>query len=261
MSAPPQQQTASDNSKSTYVVKKIRFFSRTCKIVLQDINGPCPIVAIANVLSLRNELKLPSGLRDITQVQYAWRVPYPPSARSILWSCAALCLSLTAADTSLPYQRTTQPSTNNRASWSPMHLMPCCPLLSLTHTHSSLTTTTHQPYSTTLQSELVTSIVDLLLERAKHFDAAYAADYQQNISEIFPVLQKLTTGVDVNLKFQNMHAFEVGACWWVGAAVGGCFQGRVASSIQQCATASAASAVACAVACCLGTHSTPPTSN
>lgn len=60
-----------------------------------------------------------------------------------------------------------------------------------------------------MQSELITAIVDLLLERSKHFEAAYAADYQQNISEIFPVLQKLTTGVDVNVKFHNLHAFEV----------------------------------------------------
>lgn len=60
-----------------------------------------------------------------------------------------------------------------------------------------------------MQSELITSIVDLLLERSKQFEAAYAADYQQNISEIFPVLQKLTTGVDVNVKFHNLHAFEV----------------------------------------------------
>lgn len=63
-----------------------------------------------------------------------------------------------------------------------------------------------------MQSELITAIVDLLLERSKHFEAAYAADYQQNISEIFPVLQKLTTGVDVNVKFHNLHAFEVRTC-------------------------------------------------
>jgi hypothetical protein len=60
-----------------------------------------------------------------------------------------------------------------------------------------------------VQNELITLIVDLLLERSKHFEAAYAGDYQQNISEIFPVLQKLTTGVDVNVKFHNPHAFEV----------------------------------------------------
>ena len=60
-----------------------------------------------------------------------------------------------------------------------------------------------------MQGELITLIVDLLLERSKHFEASYAADYQQNISEIFPVLQKLTTGVDVNVKFHHLHAFEV----------------------------------------------------
>lgn len=60
------------------------------------------------------------------------------------------------------------------------------------------------------QNELITTIVDLLLERSKHFETSYAADYQQNISEVFPVLQKLTTGVDVNVKFHNVHAFEVG---------------------------------------------------
>jgi hypothetical protein len=34
---------------------------------MQNKNGPCPLLAIANVLSLRNELKLPVGVRDITQ--------------------------------------------------------------------------------------------------------------------------------------------------------------------------------------------------
>lgn len=91
---------------------------------MQNINGPCPLLAIANVLSLRNELKLPSGIRSITQ------------------------------------------------------------------------------------SNLITAIVDLLLERSKHIEEASAADYQQTISDIFPILQKLTTGIDVNVKFHNCHAFE-----------------------------------------------------
>ena len=36
----------------------------------QNLNGPCPLLAIANVLSLRNELKLParlSGVREVSQ--------------------------------------------------------------------------------------------------------------------------------------------------------------------------------------------------
>jgi hypothetical protein len=59
-----------------------------------------------------------------------------------------------------------------------------------------------------MQNELITSIVDLLLEKCKQFEGR-AADYQQNISDIFPVLQKLNTGVDVNVKFHDIHAFEV----------------------------------------------------
>ncbi|KAF6265489.1 hypothetical protein COO60DRAFT_1457089 [Scenedesmus sp. NREL 46B-D3] len=61
-----------------------------------------------------------------------------------------------------------------------------------------------------LKSDLITSIVDLLLERSKAFEGSgtHAADYAQNVSDVFPVLQKLTTGIDVNVKFHNAHAFE-----------------------------------------------------
>jgi hypothetical protein len=46
------------------------------------------------------------------------------------------------------------------------------------------------------QSDLITSIVDLLLERSKAFEGSgpHAADYARNVSDVFPVLQKLTTG-------------------------------------------------------------------
>jgi hypothetical protein len=38
--------------------------------------------------------------------------------------------------------------------------------------------------------------VDLLLERSKAFEGSgvHAADYARNVSDVFPVLQKLTTG-------------------------------------------------------------------
>jgi hypothetical protein len=38
--------------------------------------------------------------------------------------------------------------------------------------------------------------VDLLLERSKVFEGsgAHAADYARNVNDVFPVLQKLTTG-------------------------------------------------------------------
>jgi hypothetical protein len=38
--------------------------------------------------------------------------------------------------------------------------------------------------------------VDLLLERSNAFEGsgAHAADYARNVNDVFPVLQKLTTG-------------------------------------------------------------------
>jgi hypothetical protein len=109
-----------------YQVKRVEFFGRSVKVCLQNANGPCPLLAIANVLSLRNELKLPSGGADISQ------------------------------------------------------------------------------------SKLITMIVDLLLERNKQLEhhAEFAADFQQNMADAFEVLQKLTTGIDVNVKFHSVFAFE-----------------------------------------------------
>jgi hypothetical protein len=60
---------AEKDQKECFHVKRIRFFDRSVKIVMQNENGPCPLLSIANVLSLRSELKLPVGIREITQVR------------------------------------------------------------------------------------------------------------------------------------------------------------------------------------------------
>lgn len=36
---------------------------------LQDVNGPCPLLAIANVLLLRNQLQLPAGVGEVSQAR------------------------------------------------------------------------------------------------------------------------------------------------------------------------------------------------
>lgn len=59
---------AEKEEKERFHIKRIRFFDRSVKIVMQNENGPCPLLSIANVLSLRSELKLPVGIREITQV-------------------------------------------------------------------------------------------------------------------------------------------------------------------------------------------------
>mmetsp|Transcript_8175 Transcript_8175/g.23462 ORF Transcript_8175/g.23462 Transcript_8175/m.23462 type:complete len:243 (+) Transcript_8175:272-1000(+) len=52
---------------TSYAIKRTRFFGRDVPIILQNENGPCPLLAIANVLLLRNVLQLPSGAQDISQ--------------------------------------------------------------------------------------------------------------------------------------------------------------------------------------------------
>lgn len=57
------------NSESTYHLKWIRWNTGQVPIVMQSINGPCPLIAIVNVLSLREKLKLPTMLQEINSVQ------------------------------------------------------------------------------------------------------------------------------------------------------------------------------------------------
>lgn len=44
-----------------FLLKEIDFFNRSVKIILQNQNGPCPLLAVSNVLILENRLHLPSG--------------------------------------------------------------------------------------------------------------------------------------------------------------------------------------------------------
>ena len=53
----------------TYKIKRIPFFGREVPVVLQNENGPCPMLGIANVLLLRNAVQLPSGAPDISQAR------------------------------------------------------------------------------------------------------------------------------------------------------------------------------------------------
>ncbi|KAL4430888.1 hypothetical protein ABPG75_006144 [Micractinium tetrahymenae] len=47
--------------------KSINFLGRRVPVLLQDVNGPCPLLAIANVLLLRNQLQLPAGVGEVLQ--------------------------------------------------------------------------------------------------------------------------------------------------------------------------------------------------
>ena len=51
-----------------YRLKHVDFLGRTVPVVLQNQNGPCPLLAVANVLLLRNQIHLPLGPPDVSQV-------------------------------------------------------------------------------------------------------------------------------------------------------------------------------------------------
>lgn len=53
---------------STYLVKQTLFRGRRTPILLQDVNGPCPLIALANVLFLRSRLELPLGVGEVSSV-------------------------------------------------------------------------------------------------------------------------------------------------------------------------------------------------
>lgn len=57
-----------EEADPTYKVKFIDFHDRKVPIILQNENGPCPLLAIANVLLLRNNIQLPNKSPDVSQV-------------------------------------------------------------------------------------------------------------------------------------------------------------------------------------------------
>jgi hypothetical protein len=114
----------------SYKLKKIDFLGRDVPIVLQNENGPCPLIALCNVLLLRNEIKLSPDSPEISQERL---------------------LSLVAE-----------------------HLLDC--------------------------------------NSSERVGAEYQANFQHIIADAVELLPKLTTGVDVNLLFHDIRAFEVLSC-------------------------------------------------
>ncbi|XP_044477030.1 ubiquitin carboxyl-terminal hydrolase MINDY-1 isoform X2 [Mangifera indica] len=62
---PQQQQTVV--KECMHKTKTIQFFGRTTPIILQNDNGPCPLLAICNVLLLKNDLKLSPDTGEVSQ--------------------------------------------------------------------------------------------------------------------------------------------------------------------------------------------------
>ncbi len=53
----------------TYTVKTILFMKRRVPIMMQNQNGPCPLLALANILLLRNQIQLSPDAPSISQAR------------------------------------------------------------------------------------------------------------------------------------------------------------------------------------------------
>ncbi|CAL9232536.1 unnamed protein product [Arabidopsis halleri] len=110
-----------------YKTKSIQFLGRTTPIILQNENGPCPLLAICNVLLLRNNLKLNPDCYEVSQ------------------------------------------------------------------------------------ERLMSLVVDRLIDsnsKVNNKDEGYIENQQQNIADAIDLLPRLTTGIDVNIKFRRIDDFE-----------------------------------------------------
>ncbi|KAJ9522933.1 hypothetical protein QJQ45_023725, partial [Haematococcus lacustris] len=56
-----------DDPPSRYLIKRIRFLGRQeVPVFCQNLEGPCPLLAVANVLSLRNQLDVPASATSLS---------------------------------------------------------------------------------------------------------------------------------------------------------------------------------------------------
>lgn len=121
---------ASSPNIPVYKLKRIDFFGRTVPIALQNENGPCPLLAIANVLLLRKQIELPEQAPDVSQ------------------------------------------------------------------------------------NRLVSLVAGYLLDAndeqklGKNLPEEYKANLRKNVSDAIAILAKLTTGIDVNVRFHDVKGFE-----------------------------------------------------
>lgn len=67
MASEEEQRDAALPKEMMYRTKVIKFLGRTTPIILQNENGPCPLLAICNVLLLKNNLALSPDVAEVSQ--------------------------------------------------------------------------------------------------------------------------------------------------------------------------------------------------
>ena len=165
-----------------YKVKQMEFFYRKVPIVMQNENGPCPLLALANVLLLRNQVHLPLNTPEVAQVCL-----FAPQERRC-------CPTYQGSSKLFARQRTAMGRANMDSDCNRKIILEAVFLL---------------------QDKLISLVAGYLLdsnneERMAKMEASeeYRANVQQNIADAIALLPKLATGVDVNVRFDHIRAFE-----------------------------------------------------
>ena len=78
----------------SYRLKAILFLGRRVPIVVQNENGPCPMLALANVMLLRNQIHLSPEAPEVTQVRPASSPCPAVISGSLLGSMMRLALDI-----------------------------------------------------------------------------------------------------------------------------------------------------------------------
>ncbi|CAI5503104.1 unnamed protein product [Closterium sp. Naga37s-1] len=150
-------------AESWYKIKRVSFLGRQqVPIVMQNDNGPCPLLGIANVLLLRNAISLRPSATEISQ--------------SDLLSLVAHRL----LDSNTGMEGRSAEYITNRQQ----NVADCMALL----------------------------LLSLRLSRSFYLSQGRSAEYitnrQQNVADCMALLPRLATGIDVNVRFTGIHAFE-----------------------------------------------------
>ncbi|MBN3314305.1 MINY2 hydrolase, partial [Atractosteus spatula] len=161
--------------QSIYHIKWTKWKDENTPIITQNENGPCPLLAIMNVLLLAWKVKMPPMMEIITAEQLMeyleHRIPYEVPGQCLL---------------EIP---------------EPASCIPRISLRSIPGLEFAVPPAVVQVFSD--------SDRDYILEaKPKEISEAQRLNYEQNMSDAMAVLHKLQTGLDVNVRFTGVRVFE-----------------------------------------------------
>ncbi|GAN00822.1 protein FAM63B [Mucor ambiguus] len=155
--------------KDEYLVKTIDWRDKKVRIITQNENGPCPLVAICNVLLLRGDLDIRPPDREIVTFEY---------------------LVDRLGDYLLNHAPTDEPVAVNGGCES-MNMSVQISPFQTTKAQSPPENPEEQPQAPKRQDT-----------------SEFVLTYRHNLDAAFSILPNLKSGLDVNIKFDSIHGFE-----------------------------------------------------